>query len=69
MPEESKPKQDKVKAALASGFRDYGPSEMIARERMIATIKASFERFGFDPLGTPGIELLSVLTGNNPDFR
>lgn len=59
----------KVKPELAGGFRDYLPSEMIARRRMIDTIRAVFERFGFDPLDTPGMERRSTLTGGDDEFR
>ena len=59
----------KVKPALAGGFRDYLPSEMIARQRMIAVIREVFETFGFDPLDTPGMERRVTLTGGDPEFR
>ncbi|MDP3771038.1 MAG: histidine--tRNA ligase, partial [bacterium] len=59
----------KVKSALAGGFRDYLPSEMIPRQRMIATIREVFETFGFDPLDTPGMERRATLTGGDPEFR
>lgn len=55
--------QEKVKPTQPGGFRDYLPSEMIVRNRMIATIRSVFERFGFDPLETPGVEREQVLTG------
>jgi histidyl-tRNA synthetase len=52
-----------VPPELPGGFRDYLPPEVIARQRMINTIRTVFERFGFDPLETPGMELLDTLTG------
>ena len=55
--------------ALLSGFRDYLPKDMIPRQRMLDTIRRSFERFGFVPLDTPAIEREEVLTGNDPNFR
>ncbi|MBI4433392.1 histidine--tRNA ligase [Candidatus Uhrbacteria bacterium] len=58
-----------IPPALPSGFRDYLPAEAIARGRMIATIRAVFERYGFDPLETPAVERTDVLTGNDPRFR
>lgn len=57
-----------VKPVLPSGFRDYAPSDVIPRTEIIAKIRATFERFGFDPLETPGMELKRTLTGDNPDF-
>lgn len=58
----------KIPAVLPGGFRDYLPIEMIARSKMLETIERVFRRFGFDPLKTPGMELESSLTGNDPDF-
>lgn len=58
-----------ISPALASGFRDYLPSNMIARQKMLETIRTVFERFGFLPLETPGIERLEVLTGGDPEFK
>lgn len=61
--------EKKVKPRLPGGFRDYLPSEMIARRRMIEAIREVFERFGFDPLETPGMEHRLTLTGGDPNFR
>ncbi len=58
----------KVKPEVAGGFRDYLPKDMIPRLRMITTIRGVFERFGFLPLETPGVEREEVLTGGDPDF-
>lgn len=58
----------KIPAVLPGGFRDYPPSEMIARTKMLETIERSFRRFGFDPLKTPGMELENCLTGEDPEF-
>lgn len=64
--QEDQQKRAKVSSELPGGFRDYLPPEMIARQRMIATIREVFERFGFDPLGTPGMEHRLTLTGREP---
>jgi len=45
------------------GFRDYLPSEQIARARMMEKIKKVFELFGFEPLETPVLEYEDVLAG------
>lgn len=58
-----------IEPNLASGFRDYLPSEGVVREKMFATIKGVFERFGFQPLDTPSIEREEVLTGGDPTFN
>lgn len=58
-----------VNPALASGFRDYLPKDMIPRQWMLDTIRSVFERFGFLPLDTSGIEREEVLTGGDPNFK
>jgi len=58
-----------IKPELPGGFRDYLPQDMIPRQKMLDTIRSVFERFGFDPLQTPTIERLDVLTGNNEFFN
>ena len=60
---------EKIKPTQPGGFKDYLPKEMIARNKIISTIRDTFERFGFDPLETPGMEREEVLTGNQPDFN
>jgi histidyl-tRNA synthetase len=45
------------------GFRDYLPEQMILRQEIIGRFKHVFELHGFDPLDTPAIEYLEVLTG------
>lgn len=60
MPE--KPK-NKVRPALPSGFRDFGPAEVRQRRALFDTLVRLFERFGYEPLETPAVEFLSVLLG------
>jgi histidyl-tRNA synthetase len=48
---------------VLKGFRDYLPRQMILRQRIIATVRQVFERHGFEPLETPALEYLEVLTG------
>ncbi len=62
----SKPKTDKVKPQVLKGFRDYPPSEQIAREKMIAKVKEAVEMMGFLPLQTPALELAETLLGGEP---
>ncbi|MCS7093336.1 MAG: histidine--tRNA ligase [Patescibacteria group bacterium] len=45
------------------GFRDFLPEESIKRQRLINKLKEIFERFGFDPLETPALELAETLLG------
>ena len=58
-----------IEYGLAAGFRDYLPADMIPRQKMLDTIRSVFERFGFVPLDTPGLEQESVLTGGDPNFK
>ncbi|HPO15196.1 MAG TPA: histidine--tRNA ligase [Candidatus Hydrogenedentes bacterium] len=45
------------------GFQDFLPEDIIPRKRLIQTIEAVYERFGFAPLDTPALEYLEVLLG------
>lgn len=53
----------KIRPRVLKGFRDYLPSMMIPRQRMLADIERVFQRFGFVPLMTPALEYLDILTG------
>jgi len=61
--------QKYISPELQGGFKDYLPEEMIVRQTMCDKIRAVFERFGFLPLDTPGIEKEEVLTGGDENFR
>ena len=50
-------------ARVLKGFRDYLPEQMILRQRIIGIFRDVFERHGFEPLDTPALEYLDVLTG------
>ena len=50
-------------ARVLKGFRDYLPDQMILRQRIIERFRDVFERHGFEPLDTPALEYLDVLTG------
>ena len=45
------------------GTRDFLPEEMIFREEIIDKLKKVFTKYGFEPLETPSIEYLDILTG------
>ena len=51
------------KPSLLKGFRDYLPEQMILRQEITGRFRDVFELHGFDPLDTPAIEYLEVLTG------
>ena len=48
---------------VASGVRDLTPAMMIPRERMLGAFRDVFAGFGFQPIETPHIERMEVLTG------
>ncbi|MDW8394159.1 MAG: histidine--tRNA ligase [Chitinophagales bacterium] len=52
-----------VKPALPSGMRDFGPQEVGRRRYLFDTMRQVFERYGYQPLETPVMELLSTLEG------
>ncbi len=51
------------KPQVLKGFRDYMPAQMLLRQRIIGTFREIFEQHGFEPLDTPAIEYLEILTG------
>ncbi|MDQ3413201.1 MAG: histidine--tRNA ligase [Chloroflexota bacterium] len=51
------------KPRVLKGFRDFLPAQMILRQRIIGRFRDVFERHGFEPLDTPVLEYLEVLTG------
>lgn len=51
------------KPTLPKGTRDFGPLSMSKRQFILDHIRAVFQKFGFQPLETPAMENLSVLTG------
>jgi len=51
------------KPRILKGFRDFLPSDMLLRQRVIEAFRDVFERHGFEPLDTPAIEYLDILTG------
>lgn len=53
----------KTQARAARGMRDIMPSQMAGRRAAIDKIVAVFESYGYEPLETPAIERLDVLSG------
>jgi histidyl-tRNA synthetase len=51
------------KPQILKGFRDYMPDQMRLRQAVIGKFRDVFESHGFEPLDTPAIEYLEVLTG------
>jgi histidyl-tRNA synthetase len=52
-----------VEPRLLRGFRDYLPAQMNARQKIVATIRQVYERYGFLPLDTPAQEFRVTLMG------
>lgn len=51
------------KPSIPKGTRDFSPTEMVKRNYIFDTIKAVFQRYGFQPIETPAMENLSTLLG------
>ncbi len=51
------------KPSIPKGTRDFSPEKMLKRQHILNTIRNVFEKFGYQPLETPAMENLSVLTG------
>jgi histidyl-tRNA synthetase len=64
---ENPSKSNRPKARLPRGLLDRGPVEIAATRRMIETIRAVYERYGFDPVETPTIEFTDALGKFLPD--
>ena len=60
-------KSNKLKARLPRGLADRGPAEIAATRRMIETIRAVYELYGFEPVETPAIEYTDALGKFLPD--
>ena len=50
-----------------SGFRDYLPDVMLARERVLQTARDVYRSYGFTPDRHAGVESLDVLLGKGGD--
>jgi histidyl-tRNA synthetase len=64
---ESKKKPNKLKARLPRGFIDRSPADIRATEKMMASIREVYERYGFDPVETPMFEYTDALGKFLPD--
>jgi histidyl-tRNA synthetase len=60
-------KSNKLKARLPRGLGDRSPAEIAATRRMLETIRAVYERYGFEPVETPAIEFTDALGKFLPD--
>ena len=55
------------KPSIPKGTRDFGPSEMAARNYIFDTIRSVFKTFGYSQIETPAMENLSTLLGKYGD--
>lgn len=51
------------KPQVLKGFRDYLPEHMLLRQKVLGIIRDVFEQHGFEPLDTPALEYMEILTG------
>jgi histidyl-tRNA synthetase len=56
-----------IEPRTLKGFRDFLPSAMIPRERLMETARRVYRRYGFVPIDTPTLEYMEVLTGKGSD--
>ena len=54
-------------ARLPKGFRDIEADELRASQKMLRTVQETYERYGFEPLETPGFEFTDALGKFLPD--
>ncbi len=52
-----------MKPTIPKGTRDFGPDEMVKRNYIFDTIRASFRKYGYLPIETPSMESLPTLMG------
>jgi len=60
-------KSEMMKARLPRGFVDRSPEDIRAAEKMMATIRAVFELYGFEPADQPLVEYTDALGKFLPD--
>jgi len=53
----------KITPALPRGMRDLLPDQLAVRYKVIETLRRVFELYGFQPLETPAMERLEILSG------
>jgi len=52
-----------VKPGIPKGTRDFSPEEMVRRNYIFDTIKTVYQRYGYQQIETPSMEMLSTLEG------
>jgi len=54
---------DVIPPRTLSGFRDYLPSAMLAREEILRRVREVYRSYGYTPIDTPACEALDILLG------
>jgi histidyl-tRNA synthetase len=57
----------KITPRTFRGTRDFLPAELLGRRKIVSTIEEAYRKYGFQPLETPAIEYLEVLTGKSEE--
>ena len=57
----------KITPSIPKGTRDFNAQTLYKRQFIVDTIKAVYELFGFEPIETPTMEKLNILTGKYGD--
>lgn len=52
-----------MKPSIPKGTRDFNPEQVFRRNYIFGIVREVFERYGYQPIETPSMELLSTLTG------
>ena len=60
-------KTPRPRAETPKGFRDYFGAEVAERNEMLATIAATYHRFGFEALESSAVETVQALGKFLPD--
>ncbi len=58
---------NKIQPRVPRGMRDILPDKMLLRQYVIGEVERVFQRFGFEPLQTPVLELRETLMGKYGD--
>ena len=56
-------KKSLIQPRTLSGFRDFLPDQMMAREELIDTARKVYRSYGFSPIDTPALEYAEILLG------
>jgi len=52
-----------MKPSIPKGTRDFSPDEMVRRNYIFDTIKTVYQKYGYQQIETPSMEMLSTLEG------